>query len=392
MALRQREVLIETGARDASCASDRSRARTSCASRGRAGTSTRSTTTRSTPARRASRPCSRWASSRPACCRGSQRTGSGCDRAQLQGALQGEGLAGRRAGPARARRPRATRRRCVLRARGGARGRRRGRGPGLGHGAGDMSDYAWVPTPEAIEHANVTRFMRAHGVADIDELRARSVADIDWFWDAVVRISGCRSRGPTSAVRDSSRGIEWTTWFTDGASTPRPLRAQRWRGAGARRSSTRPRPARSARSPTTSCGPRSTASRAGCASLGVGKGDVVALFMPMVPEAAVALYADGRGRGGLAAALLGLRGGRDRGAAERRRGQGRLHRRRDVAARQARAAEARARRGRRGRATASSTSSAAPARTRLASRAATTSDCSSGRASRSRTPTPRTRC
>ena len=35
-----------------------------------------------------------------------------------------------------------------------------------------MTDFAWVPTPEAIEHANVTRFMRAHGAADIDALRA----------------------------------------------------------------------------------------------------------------------------------------------------------------------------------------------------------------------------
>ena len=62
-----------------------------------------------------------------------------------------------------------------------------------------MTEYAWVPTPEAIEHANVTRFMRAHGAADIDELRAKSVADIDWFWDA-------RGRGPRAAVHAAVLG------------------------------------------------------------------------------------------------------------------------------------------------------------------------------------------
>jgi acetyl-CoA synthetase len=49
-----------------------------------------------------------------------------------------------------------------------------------------MSEYAWVPTAEAVEHANVTRLMRRHGIENIDELRRRSVADIDWFWNASI--------------------------------------------------------------------------------------------------------------------------------------------------------------------------------------------------------------
>ena len=46
--------------------------------------------------------------------------------------------------------------------------------------------YAWNPTPEVIERANVGRFMRRHGIADYRELIGRSTADIEWFWDAVV--------------------------------------------------------------------------------------------------------------------------------------------------------------------------------------------------------------
>ncbi len=42
-----------------------------------------------------------------------------------------------------------------------------------------MNEYAWVPTAEAVEQANVTRLMRRHGISDVDELRRRSVADID---------------------------------------------------------------------------------------------------------------------------------------------------------------------------------------------------------------------
>jgi acetyl-CoA synthetase len=153
-----------------------------------------------------------------------------------------------------------------------------------------VSEYAWVPTPEAIEHANVTRFMRAHGAADIDELRARSVADIDWFWQAVIDDLGLPFTRPYEAIRDSSRGIAWTTWFRGGGFNAADACVRRWRG---------PEPAIIHEAET---GETVTLSyeelwqevervAGGLQSLGVGRGDVVGIYMPMVPEAAVALYA-----------------------------------------------------------------------------------------------------
>src|SRR3954452_16934499 len=169
-----------------------------------------------------------------------------------------------------------------MRARGGARGRRRGRRAGMGHrGGGAMSGYAWVPTPEAIEHANVTRFMRAHGAGSIDELRARSVADVDWFWDAVVADLGLPFTRPYSAVRDSTRGIEWTTWFTDGGFNAAGACVERWRG---------PEPAIIHEAETGEVRRLSyeqlwaEVSRVagGLQVLGVGCSDVLALYMPLV--------------------------------------------------------------------------------------------------------------
>src|SRR3954468_17987509 len=153
-----------------------------------------------------------------------------------------------------------------------------------------MTDYAWVPTPEAVEHANVTRFMCAHGAESIDALRARSVADVDWFWDAVIADLGLPFTRPYTAVRDSSRGIEWTTWFSDGGFNAAAACVERWRG---------PEPAIIHEAETGEVRTLSyeelwaevTRVAAGLRSLGVGRGDVVALYMPMVPEAAVALYA-----------------------------------------------------------------------------------------------------
>ena len=47
-------------------------------------------------------------------------------------------------------------------------------------------NYLWTPTPDVVERANVTRFMRRHKIADYHELIDRSTADIEWFWAAVV--------------------------------------------------------------------------------------------------------------------------------------------------------------------------------------------------------------
>ena len=54
-----------------------------------------------------------------------------------------------------------------------------------------MSDkYVWKPTQAVIEHSNIGRFMRRHGIAGYRDLVARSTADIEWFWNAVVEDLG----------------------------------------------------------------------------------------------------------------------------------------------------------------------------------------------------------
>src|SRR5918911_2539661 len=79
-----------------------------------------------------------------------------------------------------------------------------------------MTDIAWKPSAEYVERANVTRLMRAHGIKDIDELRRRSVEDVEWYWDAVVNDLGLEFSTPYDTVLDTSRGIPWATWFNGG--------------------------------------------------------------------------------------------------------------------------------------------------------------------------------
>jgi acetyl-CoA synthetase len=157
-----------------------------------------------------------------------------------------------------------------------------------------MAEVAWRPTPEYIENANVTRLMRAHGIESIDELRRRSVEDIAWFWDAVVKDLPIDFTTPYEQVVDDSGGIPWCKWFVGGHVNLTYNCVDRH--AASERAN---KPALIGETEDgevrtlTYAELRREVDRiaAGLRSIGVRKGDPVAVFMPMVVEAVIAAYA-----------------------------------------------------------------------------------------------------
>src|SRR5262249_13391265 len=76
---------------------------------------------------------------------------------------------------------------------------------------------SWIPDAETLAAANLTRFLAwlaetGRGqFADYQELWAKSVADIDWFWDAVFTYFDVQADSPPRAVlgNRSMPGAEW---------------------------------------------------------------------------------------------------------------------------------------------------------------------------------------
>ena len=75
---------------------------------------------------------------------------------------------------------------------------------------------AWRPDPAAISATNVGRFMAATGVESWPRLLRRSIDEPEWFWPAVIDFLGLPFTTPFAGVVDTSRGIEWATWFLGG--------------------------------------------------------------------------------------------------------------------------------------------------------------------------------
>ena len=157
-----------------------------------------------------------------------------------------------------------------------------------GHG------IVWRPDAVTVAHANLTRFMAAHAVPDMAALQRRSVDDPQWFWPAVMEHFGLRFGRPWTQLLDLSDGAPWARWCVGATmnivescldrhrATPTMDKpAIEWQGEdGARRAWTyRELDAEVCR--------LAGALRA----RGLGRGDVIAIYMPMVPEVAAAFLA-----------------------------------------------------------------------------------------------------
>jgi acetyl-CoA synthetase len=156
---------------------------------------------------------------------------------------------------------------------------------------------AWRPSDEYLQRSRLRRFMERHGVASYPDLRARANADPAWFWDAVSDDLGLVWQRPYTQVMDTSRGVPWTTWYSGGqfnyvataldkhASGPNATKtALIWEGEDGE-----------VRRYTYAALLALTNQTANAlASLGIGKGDRVGVYLPMIPEVVVATLACGK--------------------------------------------------------------------------------------------------
>jgi acetyl-CoA synthetase len=145
-----------------------------------------------------------------------------------------------------------------------------------------------------VERAHLTAFMRQHGIENFDALMKRSTEDVPWFTDAVLKYLNIEFYEPYSQVVDLSGGIQLPKWCVGGrmnvvhncvdkyqSSVISDQCSVLWEGEeGTTRKLTY-------KELYEQVNQAANALR----SLGIGKGDAVGLFMPMVPEIVIALLA-----------------------------------------------------------------------------------------------------
>ena len=155
--------------------------------------------------------------------------------------------------------------------------------------------YVWTPPPELVEQSNLTAFLRATGQADYDALAARAETDPAWLMEEVFRFCDVRFYRHYDRMLDVSRGQPWARWCVGGTTNivlncidkhrGTPVWDQTflvWAGEDQRERRTQTYGEFARDVNRLACGMR---------KLGIGRGDVVAIYMPNLPETFAAFFA-----------------------------------------------------------------------------------------------------
>ncbi|HQZ81988.1 MAG TPA: AMP-binding protein [Pyrinomonadaceae bacterium] len=84
----------------------------------------------------------------------------------------------------------------------------------------ESQPVAWTPTPEVIERARLTQFMKQVGVSTWDELYEFSIRDVEKFTEEVVKFLDIKFDPPYEKLLDVSDGPEFPKWFLRNADAP----------------------------------------------------------------------------------------------------------------------------------------------------------------------------
>ncbi|MBT5200517.1 MAG: AMP-binding protein [Thaumarchaeota archaeon] len=156
-----------------------------------------------------------------------------------------------------------------------------------------MSDFKFIPTKQQVEESNIFQFMKKHDISSLDELSQKAKDDVEWFWESVDKDIGIVWDSPYTKTLDVSKGIEWSKWFVDGKTNIYKSSVEKF---------SKSNPKKIAYHFVSEDGITSQLSYEelnskvckfanALKSLGVKKGDIVAIYLPMVEQAIITILA-----------------------------------------------------------------------------------------------------
>ncbi len=156
-----------------------------------------------------------------------------------------------------------------------------------------MSNFEFIPSEKQIQESNIFQFMKTHNISSLDELSTKAKDDVEWFWKSVDKDIGIVWDSPYDKILDTSKGIAWSKWFINGKTNIYKSSVEKF---------TKQNPKKIAYHFVSEDGITSEISYSqldikvsklanGMKSIGVKKGDVIAIYLPMIEEAIIAILA-----------------------------------------------------------------------------------------------------
>jgi acetyl-CoA synthetase len=140
--------------------------------------------------------------------------------------------------------------------------------------------------------SNIARFMKKHGISSWHQLVEKANSGIEWYWNAVNEDLGIEWFQKYDRTYDSVAGIPWTKWFVNGKCNIVVNAIDRHAKKQPNKVAYIFANQRGSRKITYHELDEQVSRLAGAlVTAGVKKGDVIAIYLPMIPEAFYAIFA-----------------------------------------------------------------------------------------------------
>jgi acetyl-CoA synthetase len=152
--------------------------------------------------------------------------------------------------------------------------------------------FAFTPSPDQMTRSNIVRFMEKHRIPNWRKLIERANSDIGWYWNAVNEDLDIEWFRKYDKIYDSLTGIPWTKWFVNGKCNiivnaidrhakkqPDKIAYIFANGQGSKKITYR------------ELYEQVNRLASALIEVGVKKGDVVGIYLPMIPEAFYSIFA-----------------------------------------------------------------------------------------------------
>lgn len=151
----------------------------------------------------------------------------------------------------------------------------------------------FTPDSEQITASNIYHFMKKHNIENFSELSQKAKNDLNWYWKAVEKDIGIVWFQKYTQISDFSKGGAWANWFVNGKTNIFSSSIEKF---------SKQTPDKIAYFFISEDGIKKQVSYKeleiktnklanGLKTLDIQKGDVVAIYMPMIEEAIIAILA-----------------------------------------------------------------------------------------------------
>ncbi|MGI8315242.1 AMP-binding protein [Halobacillus mangrovi] len=160
-----------------------------------------------------------------------------------------------------------------------------------------MATYekAWTPSEKQVKQTRLFQWMDKQGYQNYDDFHKKSIENIDWFWDEAVKELGIEWYTPYEETLDLSKGIAYPNWFIGGEINVVHNALDKWANNEDKKDSIALYWEGDNEDRITytyeELLKEVNAVANGLDNLGISNGDVVTIYMPMLPETLIAMLA-----------------------------------------------------------------------------------------------------